>query len=238
MRPELLQQAKVAIVGVGAIGRQVALQLAQLGIGNLTLMDPQFVEPANLGTQGYRPDQIHTPKVQSTADDCRQLHPDISVAAWKVDAPYGKETQSHMVAYESDHIPDNPLLSQTIVFLTPDNMKARRETLEAIDNMRRSQQPGLVIDIRMLGDVYHVRTLVLDDAEPYRQSSIENYIEEEIYDDSHSLGGNCTTRMTGYAATNSASLGVSILVKYLRRMPLPSIVEVDLFNLTLDHEIQ
>lgn len=236
MRPEILQATKVGVVGVGAIGRQVALQLAQLGIGHLTLMDPQLVEVANLGTQGYRPSQIGTPKVVSTKEDCQRLNPYIDVASWKVDAPYGKAAQSLKVAYESDILPSNPLLWQTVVFLTPDNMKARRETLEAIDLMRPSQQPRLVIDIRMLGDVYHLRTLVLDDEEPYRLSSIENYIQEEIYDDSQSISGNCTTRMTGYAATNSASLGVSMLVKYLRRMPLPSIVEVDLFNLQIEQE--
>ena len=36
------------VVGVGAIGRQVALQLAAIGIPKLQLIDHDTVEPVNL----------------------------------------------------------------------------------------------------------------------------------------------------------------------------------------------
>jgi molybdopterin/thiamine biosynthesis adenylyltransferase len=39
---------RATVVGVGAIGRQVALQLAAMGICWLQLVDFDIVEPANL----------------------------------------------------------------------------------------------------------------------------------------------------------------------------------------------
>ncbi len=47
----LLAQARVAIVGVGATGAVSASLLARAGVGHLTLIDRDFVEPSNLQRQ-------------------------------------------------------------------------------------------------------------------------------------------------------------------------------------------
>ena len=47
----LLAQARVAIVGVGATGAASASLLARAGVGHLTLIDRDFVEPSNLQRQ-------------------------------------------------------------------------------------------------------------------------------------------------------------------------------------------
>ena len=47
----LLAQARVAIVGVGATGAATASMLARAGVGCLTLIDRDFVEPSNLQRQ-------------------------------------------------------------------------------------------------------------------------------------------------------------------------------------------
>src|ERR1051325_794492 len=62
---ERLQDCPVAIIGVGAIGRQVALQLAVMGVGPLTLIDHDTVEAVNLGAQGYLDDDLGRPKVEA-----------------------------------------------------------------------------------------------------------------------------------------------------------------------------
>ncbi|HBN76613.1 MAG TPA: thiamine biosynthesis protein ThiF, partial [Planctomycetaceae bacterium] len=41
------------VIGVGAIGRQVALQLAAIGMPQLQLIDFDAVEASNITTQGY-----------------------------------------------------------------------------------------------------------------------------------------------------------------------------------------
>ena len=48
--PERLAQCKATVVGVGAIGRQIALQLAAMGIPRLQLVDFDHVEESNLSS--------------------------------------------------------------------------------------------------------------------------------------------------------------------------------------------
>ena len=54
------------VIGVGAIGRQVALQLAAIGIGRLQLIDFDKVEETNITTQGYFQADLGILKVQAT----------------------------------------------------------------------------------------------------------------------------------------------------------------------------
>jgi hypothetical protein len=56
--PERLAQCQAVVIGVGAIGRQAALQSAAAGIPLLVLYDHHTVAVDNLATQGYRPDQL------------------------------------------------------------------------------------------------------------------------------------------------------------------------------------
>lgn len=57
----------VTVIGVGAIGRQVALQLAALGVRQLQLIDFDHVDATNVTTQGYLFAEIGQLKVQATA---------------------------------------------------------------------------------------------------------------------------------------------------------------------------
>ena len=71
-RKRLLQET-ITVIGVGAIGRQVALQLATLGVPKLQLLDFDEVELTNVTSQGYLADDVGRPKVQATADLCQQI---------------------------------------------------------------------------------------------------------------------------------------------------------------------
>lgn len=76
---EPLQQLSVTVIGVGAIGRQVALQLAALGVPRLQLIDFDKVEPTNITTQGYLNYQLGWSKVTATGSAVQQIDPDIQV---------------------------------------------------------------------------------------------------------------------------------------------------------------
>ena len=73
--PEKLSVCRATVIGVGAIGRQVAIQLTAMGIASLQLIDPDTVEPANLAPQGFAPDELGRPKVESVGDLCHHLNP-------------------------------------------------------------------------------------------------------------------------------------------------------------------
>ena len=68
-----LQTTWATIIGVGSIGRQVALQLTALGVPKLQLIDPDSVALTNITSQAYFADDVGRPKVHATGDICHQL---------------------------------------------------------------------------------------------------------------------------------------------------------------------
>ncbi len=76
---ERLLRETVTVIGLGAIGRQVALQLTALGVPKLQLIDFDFVELSNVTTQGYLMSDIGRPKVEATADLAQQIEPMLDV---------------------------------------------------------------------------------------------------------------------------------------------------------------
>jgi sulfur carrier protein ThiS adenylyltransferase len=69
-----LAKCHVTVIGVGAIGRQVALQLAAMGVPWLQLIDYDAVEAVNLAPQGYLEADLGKPKIEATAALCRQFN--------------------------------------------------------------------------------------------------------------------------------------------------------------------
>lgn len=64
--PARLTDLIATVIGVGAIGRQVALQLAAIGVRRLQLIDFDLVEMTNVTTQGYFADDVGLSKVEAT----------------------------------------------------------------------------------------------------------------------------------------------------------------------------
>lgn len=220
--PETIQSTCAVIAGVGAIGRSLALQMAQLGVGYLGLCDPQTVEEVNLGTQGYCPDQIGGYKANATMLDARRLNPECEIFTCTSPLPNSRiwEDEFYLTA------------KHRVLFLTTDNMTSRRGILEELKTIRPLNRPRLVVDVRMLGEVFQIRCLQLDPR--LGVSPLQEYLDTQIFDDSQSISGNCTTRMTGYAAACSASLAVLLATKHLRQIEVPRRLDVDLFTLTMD----
>jgi molybdopterin/thiamine biosynthesis adenylyltransferase len=77
---ERLETLLVTVIGVGAIGRQVALQLAAIGVGHLQLVDFDVVDATNVTTQGYLASDIGQTKVLATRTAVLLLDPATEVA--------------------------------------------------------------------------------------------------------------------------------------------------------------
>ncbi|QDU92333.1 ThiF family adenylyltransferase [Lignipirellula cremea] len=74
-----LRRVTASVIGVGAIGRQVAWQLAALGVPRIQLIDFDAVEWTNVTTQAYQAGDVGQLKVEATAQALRQLDPTIAV---------------------------------------------------------------------------------------------------------------------------------------------------------------
>ena len=74
-----LNELICTVIGVGAIGRQVALQLASIGVRRLTLVDFDRAELSNITTQGYTQEDVGRLKVDATAAAVRRIDPAIDV---------------------------------------------------------------------------------------------------------------------------------------------------------------
>ena len=76
---ERIVDCKATVIGVGAIGRQVALQLTAMGIPWLQLIDFDRVETPNLASQGYLEGDLGYLKVEATAVLCRRINSGVEI---------------------------------------------------------------------------------------------------------------------------------------------------------------
>jgi len=71
--------SRVTVIGVGAIGRQVAIQLTAIGVPHLQIIDHDIVEESNIASQGYYQGDLGRFKVHATADICHQINPKLEL---------------------------------------------------------------------------------------------------------------------------------------------------------------
>jgi sulfur carrier protein ThiS adenylyltransferase len=74
-----LASRKVTVIGVGAIGRQIALQLAAMGVQHIQLIDHDIVEESNIASQGYWEKDLGESKVGATGYLCLEINSQMRV---------------------------------------------------------------------------------------------------------------------------------------------------------------
>lgn len=70
-----LRQARVAVVGLGGLGSNVAMWLARMGVGHLWLMDFDRVEWSNLNRQYYFLEDVGAYKAEALLPKLQQVNP-------------------------------------------------------------------------------------------------------------------------------------------------------------------
>lgn len=76
---ERILDCKATVIGVGAVGRQVAMQLTAIGVPQLQIIDHDIVEESNIASQGYYQNDIDRFKVHATADICHEINPKLEL---------------------------------------------------------------------------------------------------------------------------------------------------------------
>ena len=80
---ERVRQAKVLVIGAGAIGNEVLKNLALLGVGNIFIYDRDRVEMSNLTRSIlFRAEDCNRLKAEAAADALKKINPDINVV-WR-----------------------------------------------------------------------------------------------------------------------------------------------------------
>lgn len=75
-----LEQSKVTVVGLGALGTVAAASLAMAGVGNLILIDFDTIETSNLNRQlFFRPTDVGRSKVTVAAQVLQNINPNINI---------------------------------------------------------------------------------------------------------------------------------------------------------------
>ncbi|UUV16607.1 thiamine biosynthesis protein ThiF [Clostridioides difficile] len=74
-----LKKGKVAILGLGGLGSNVAISLARIGVGELLLIDYDVVEPSNLNRQQYFIDDIGKLKTDAMIENIKKINPFIKL---------------------------------------------------------------------------------------------------------------------------------------------------------------
>ena len=136
--PERLAECRVSVIGIGAVGRQVALQLAAIGVHHLQLVDFDCVEPVNLAAQGYLERDLGRMKTAATAELCRQINSTV-----QVDVVESRFRRSQAFG--------------NVVFACVDSIDVRRRIFEAVWN-----GSGLFIDGRMAAEALRVLAVADD----------------------------------------------------------------------------
>jgi sulfur carrier protein ThiS adenylyltransferase len=153
--PERIAICKATVIGVGAIGRQVALQLAAMGVPWLQLVDFDLVETSNLASQGYLEEDLGKLKVEATAAQCRRINSGIEIV------PVPERFRRSMEI-------------GTAVFCCVDKIDVRRLIWEAVKNTA-----SFYVDGRMSAEV--LRVLTACDSESRRHYPTTLFHTEEAF---------------------------------------------------------
>jgi len=204
--PKALEQYNCLVIGIGAIGRQVSIQLAAMGASVLELFDGDTVGIENLAAQGFRESDLNRWKVAATAEVCQSLN-----SATLLRTNPRRFTKHTLAAIEWDR----PKLA---VFACVDSMLSRSIVWESC-----RAKASFYTDGRMAGE--SLRILATSDP------AIDPYYTSTLFDDTQAHPAPCTGRSTLYAASIAAGLMISRFAMHLRGIPVP---RDSLLNLVAD----
>jgi len=200
--PERLAGCNAIVIGVGAIGRQVALQLAAMGIRCMALYDPDRVNVENLAPQGFWESDLGSYKVTAVANLARKQFPRIELHTFAE-----RFRKSHVLKWSQQR----PIA----VFCCVDGIEARKLIWEAVKH-----KSAFFTDGRMAAEV--IRVLASD------APRVDRHYQTTLFSAGEAYAGECTSKSTIFTASIAAGLMVGQFSRWLRRLP---VVQEQVFNM-------
>ena len=176
--PDRLARGYGVVIGVGAVGRQVALQLAAVGLPRLELWDPETVEIENLAPQGYWESDLGRWKVEATAEIARRPFPEI-----EIDSNPERFRSSGVREWSGDR--------DVAVFGCVDSIEVRARIWESV-----RERAAFFADGRMAAEVIRI----LASGEPKSDSAYS----KTLFAPAEAYSGSCTAKSTIYSASIAA----------------------------------
>lgn len=196
---------EIHIIGVGAVGSHIALQLAKLGVPTVHLWDFDNVDEHNITNQVYTSLDIGKPKVNALKSHLLDNNPNMKVYA-------------HNMKYNKQPI-------KGIVFLAVDSIKTRKRIAE--DNFYNNFIK-LVIDGRIGLERGQVFTTIWDN-----DNDKTNYINLCDFKDSETdaVVSACGTQLSvSPSVMLTAAYAVAQLINYVNKQSIKQTIQFDAFS--------
>ena len=208
---EKLELLTGVVIGVGAVGRQVALQLAAIGTPRLVLVDHDIVAIENLAAQGFAEKEIGLTKVEAVKESCRELNSAVLVETWQ--ERFGQNVKIQMDSPEQ----------KKVIFCCVDSMAARKGIWKFMEFEH------FFVDTRMAAEIARVFCVTSDAPEA------AEYYTTTLFTDAEAYEASCTAKTTIYCANLCAALAVSQLTKWLRDIPTDPDVTFNIMTSEIEH---
>ncbi len=209
---EALARVTALVIGVGAVGRQVALQLAAVGVPRMTLVDHDTVGIENVAPQGFWEEQVGVPKTHAVADHAQRQSQTTVVSCY--DKRFDAEVLEEVLRRTGLRVAGQPTIA---VFCCVDSIDARK----VIWNRVRDHC-HFFADGRMSGET--IRVLASGDP-----AEDEKY-GKTLFPGSEAQTGACTAKTTIYSANVCAGLMLAQFAHHLRGLPVVSDQSLNLFS--------
>jgi len=198
--PEKFDGTCVSVIGVGAVGSNIAMLLAQMGYGRpgcgeLHLYDFDIVEEHNLPNQAFLLEHVGMKKVDAMKD--------------LIEKKMGFSVNAHDRKVTEDMADDPSIRRSHYVFMAVDSMAARKSILKSFLEFNITTR--LMIESRMGATDGMVFAINPQD---YNECQVWS---DKWYTDEESVAGGCgTSASVGVTTTFLAAYNVSTMMHHFR----------------------
>ncbi|MFX1427104.1 MAG: ThiF family adenylyltransferase [Promethearchaeota archaeon] len=163
---EVINNGCIMIVGVGALGCEIAKDFALMGIGKLILVDLDTIETSNLSRQMlFRPGDEGRPKAEVAAERLKEMNPYLNI-----DFYFEKLQKLPMSVYEESDV----------IIAALDNFNARLDLNKICLRMKKPMVEGGTV-----GFEGHVQVVIPEGAGlkyKNRDNEIENLVQARLWE--------------------------------------------------------